>query len=111
MLLLGAMDKVASSCFAIIVAHQHGTQFQGGILLQRRGNATRTTIKIFQCLYWHVRMRTWDIFSNAEKFRCLYSYYGCCMPSSPKEYNYTPLALSCLHSGWHGGIGFLTKPI
>ena len=25
------------------------------------------------------------IFSNAEKFRCLYSYYGSCMPSSPKE--------------------------
>ena len=24
--------------------------------------------------------------SNAEKFRCLYSYYGSCMPSSPKEY-------------------------
>ena len=26
------------------------------------------------------------IFSNAEKFRCLYSHYGSCMPSSPKEY-------------------------
>ena len=26
------------------------------------------------------------IFSNAEKFRCLYSYYASCMPSSPKEY-------------------------
>ena len=25
------------------------------------------------------------IFSNAEKFRCLYSHYGSCMPSSPKE--------------------------
>ena len=27
------------------------------------------------------------IFSNAENFR-LYSYYGSCMPSSPKEYIY-----------------------
>ena len=27
------------------------------------------------------------ILRNAEKFRCLYSYYGSCMPSS------TPLAL------------------
>ena len=26
------------------------------------------------------------ILSNAEKFRCLYSYYGSCMPSSSKEY-------------------------
>ena len=26
------------------------------------------------------------IFSNAEKFRCFYSHYGSCMPSSPKEY-------------------------
>ena len=25
-------------------------------------------------------------FSNAEKFRRLYSHYGSCMPSSPKEY-------------------------
>ena len=25
------------------------------------------------------------ISSNAEKFRCLYSYYGSCMPSSPKH--------------------------
>ena len=25
-------------------------------------------------------------FSNAEKFRCLYSDYGSCMPSSLKEY-------------------------
>ena len=24
--------------------------------------------------------------SNVEKFRCLYSHYGSCMPSSPKEY-------------------------
>ena len=27
------------------------------------------------------------IFSNAEKFRRLYSHYGRCMPSSPKEYS------------------------
>ena len=26
------------------------------------------------------------IYSNAEKFRCLYSHHGSCMPSSPKEY-------------------------
>ena len=26
------------------------------------------------------------IFSNVEKFRRLYSHYGSCMPSSPKEY-------------------------
>ena len=26
------------------------------------------------------------IFSNTEKFRCLYSHYGSCMPSFPKEY-------------------------
>ena len=25
------------------------------------------------------------IFSNAEKFQCLYSYYGSCIPSSLKE--------------------------
>ena len=24
-------------------------------------------------------------FSNAGKFRCLYRYYGSCVPSSPKE--------------------------
>ena len=26
------------------------------------------------------------IFSNAKKFRYLYSYYGSCMPTSLKEY-------------------------
>ena len=52
------------------------------ILLQRRGHATNITICIGS------RVRTWAvaILSNAENFRCLYSYYGSCMPSSPKEY-------------------------
>ena len=39
--------------------------------------------------------RNFAIFSNAEKFRCLYSYHGSCVPFSPKEYNYKPLPLNC----------------
>ena len=59
-------------------------------------DASSTTIEIFQCYYWntfhrqylhaHVRLGLCCYFYNAEKFRCLYSYYGSCMPSSPKEY-------------------------
>ena len=38
--------------------------------------------------HWHARANLGyvAIFSNAEKFRRLYSHYGSCMPSSPKEY-------------------------
>ena len=39
---------------------------------------------------WHPRMHAnlgyVAIFSNTENFRCLYSHYGSCMPSSPKEH-------------------------
>ena len=47
-----------------------------------------------QC--WHARVNLGyvAIFSNAEKFRRLCSYYGSCMPSSPKE---------CGHP-WQGAI-------
>ena len=58
------------------------------ILLWRRGHTTSTTIEIFQCYYLErvLAQGYVAIFSNTEKFRCLYGYYGCCMPSSPKEY-------------------------
>ena len=47
------------------------------------------SVTIFRTRFFRQsRVRTWAvaIFSNAEKFRCLYSHYGSCMPSSPKEY-------------------------
>ena len=67
------------------------------ILLRRRGHATVQPSNFSVLLFLeHVLQAVlacaranWGyvaIFSNAEKFRCLYSHYGSCMPSSPKEY-------------------------
>ena len=54
----------------MIVADQHGvpSQFQGGILLQRRGNATRTTIKIFQCSIGSIGMRACELGVTLKNF-------------------------------------------
>ena len=48
--------------------------------------STNIEISIFRTRSIGMRMCELAIFSNAEKFRCLYSYYGSCMPSFPKEY-------------------------
>ena len=57
-------------------------QIMHAVTLQRKSGCEPTT-----CCY--CARANWGcvaIFSNTEKFRCLYSYYGSCMPSSPKEY-------------------------
>ena len=75
--------------------------------------------KFFSVTIFRTRSRAnWGyvaIFSNTENFRCLYSDYGSCMPSSPKEYLspcYSPVDpekyLLCSHKiffFWGGGGG------
>ena len=59
------------------------------------------SIAVMSCANWAcgVSMGYVAIFSNAGKFRCLYSQYGSCMPSSPKEYTVNSLLKDSLYRG------------